>query len=139
MGSWRSAGLAPIASASFSAGAMSRADVRSSTRPSRVPAPAAKSSASATVVFPAPPCPTTATLRSFATSSAGISSSVALVDDAKPVEGQELVDRLDGGRLGRDERRQPAGGEHTRLRVVLPPDALDQAVDQRRVAVDHAR
>src|SRR5947207_3015854 len=91
-----------------SSGSVSKADDPSSIRPSRVDAPPAKRSASATVVFPAPPCPATATLRSFATSSAAISSSVTLVDDAKPVEGQELVDRLDRGRLGRDQRCEPA-------------------------------
>src|SRR5437870_13559463 len=94
-----------------SSGSVSKADVPSSIRPNRVAAPPVKSSASATVVFPAPPCPTTATLRSLATSSAGISSSVAFVDDAKPVERQELVHRLDRGRLGGDQRREPRSEE----------------------------
>src|SRR5581483_9735160 len=98
-----------------SSGSMSNADVPSSTRPRRVDAPAAKSSASATVVFPAPPCPTMATFRSLVTSSDGIPSSVALVHDAEAVEGQKFVDGLDGGRHGSDERREPAGRQRARL------------------------
>src|SRR2546428_1970678 len=91
----------------ISSGSVSKADDSSATRPSRVVAPAAKSSASATVVFPVPPCPTMATFLSLATSSAGIRSSVVpFVDDAKPVEGQELVDGLDGDRGRRDQTGQ---------------------------------
>src|SRR6185369_6232608 len=107
-------------------GSMSKAELPSSTRPSRVLAPAAKRSASATVVFPTPPCPTMATLRILPTSSAGIPSSVhgvARVDQAKPVERQELVDGLDGARCRRDQLREAAGGEHASLRVVLLADA----------------
>src|SRR5215831_1881632 len=128
-----------------SSGSTANAEEPSSSRPRRVTAPAANRSASATVVLPAPPCPTMATLRSFSTSSAGITvlprpgSLVAFVDDAEPVQRQELVDRLDRGRLGRDQRRQPAGGEHACRGVVLLADALDQAVDQRGVAEDDAR
>src|SRR6266550_4177692 len=118
---------------------MSKAEEPSSTRPRRLLAPAAKRSASATVVLPAPPCPTTATLRSLVTSSAGIPSSVTLVHNAEPVEGQELVDGLDGGGDRGDERGEAAGGEGAGLRVVLLADALDQAVHQRAVAVGHAR
>src|SRR5262245_13375666 len=105
----------------------------------RVAAPAANSRASATLVLPVPPCPTMATLRSLATSSADIASSVACVDDAQPVEREELVDGLDGGRVRRDERRQPAGREHARARILLGADAIDESVDQGRVAVGHAR
>src|SRR2546425_540444 len=126
-----------------SSGSVSKADVPSSVRPSRVAAPAANSSASATVVFPAPPWPTMATSRSLptslATSSAGIPSSVTFVDNAQAVEGEELVDGLDAGRFGRDERGEPAGGEHARARIVLVADALDEPVDERGGAVDHAR
>src|SRR5437899_1452443 len=114
---------------------MSKAEEPSSTRPRRLLAPAAKRSASATVVLPAPPCPTTATLRSLVTSSAGIPSSVTLVHDAEPVEGQELVDGLDGGGDRGDERGEAAGGEGAGLRVVLLADALDHPVHQRGVAV----
>src|SRR5262245_43500403 len=79
-----------------SSGSVSNDEVPSSTRPMRVTAPAAKSSASATVVLPVPPCPTTATLRILVTSSAGIAPSgigagVAPVDEPQAVEGQELV------------------------------------------------
>src|SRR5438067_503597 len=118
---------------------MSKAEEPSSTRPSRLTAPAAKRSASATVVFPAPPCPTMTTFRSLATSSADIPSSIALVNNAEPVEGQELVDRLDGGGDRGDEGGEAPGGEGAGLRVVLLADALDQPVHQRRVAVGHAR
>src|SRR4029077_15265035 len=121
-----------------SSGSASNADEASSTRPMRVAAPAANSRASATLVFPVPPCPTTATWRSFATSSAGIASSVTSVDDAETVEGQELVDGLDGGRARRDQRGQPAGGEHAGVRILLGAQPLDQAVDQGRVAVGDA-
>src|SRR5437867_12118245 len=118
---------------------MSKAEEPSSTRPRRLLAPAANRSASATVVLPAPPCPTTATLRSLATSSAGIPSSVTLVDDAEAVEGEELVDGLDGGGDRGDERGEAPGGERAGLRVVLLADALDHPVHQRGVAVGHAR
>src|SRR5438128_5630258 len=96
----------------ISSGSTANAEEPSSSRPRRVDAPAAKRSASATVVLPAPPCPTMATLRSLATSSAGIRSSVVpFVDDAQPVEGQELVDRLDGRRGRGDEPGEAAGRE----------------------------
>src|SRR5882724_10243379 len=118
---------------------MSKAEEPSCTQPSRLTAPAAKRSASATVVFPAPPCPTMTTFRSLATSSADIPSSIALVNNAEPVERQELVDRLDGGGDRGDEGGEAPGGEGAGLRVVLLADALDQPVHQRRVAVGHAR
>src|SRR5262249_6621094 len=120
-----------------SSASVSKADDPSSTRPMRVAAPAANSRASATLVFPVPPCPTMATLRSLATSSGDITSSVARVDDAEPVERQEFVDGLDGRGVRGDERRQAAGGQDSRARVLLGTDALDEAVDQRRVAVGH--
>src|SRR5262245_56706221 len=113
-----------------SSASVSNADDPSSTRPIRVAAPAANSRASATLVFPVPPWPTMATLRSLATSSGDIASSVACVDDAQSVERQELVDGLDGGGMRRDERRQSAGGEHPRARVLLRANALDPAVNQ---------
>src|SRR5213594_2658529 len=110
---------------------MSKAEEPSSTRPSRLTAPATKRSASATVVFPAPPCPTMTTFRSLATSSADIpSSSVPLVDDAEPVEGQELVDGLDGGGDRGDEGGEAPGGESAGRGVVFLADALDQPVHQ---------
>src|SRR5207247_10045433 len=121
-----------------SSGSTSTAEEPSSTRPSRLVAPEARRSASATVVFPAPPCPTMATFLNLATSSADIPSSVALVDDAEPVEGQELVHGLDGGGHRGDERGEAPGGEGAGPGVVLPADALDQPVHQRGVAVGHA-
>src|SRR5262245_38929861 len=90
---------------------VSNADVSSTTRPRRVVAPAANSRASATVVLPPPPCPTIATLRSLVTSS-DIAASVALVDDAEPVERQELVDGFDGGGHRRDQGSQAPRREH---------------------------
>src|SRR5258705_2404338 len=78
-----------------SSGSTSKADEPSSVRPMRVAPPLAKRSASATSVFPTPPCPTMATLRIFVGSSAGILSSVAGVDDPEPIQRQEFVDRLD--------------------------------------------
>src|SRR6185436_9787931 len=127
----------------ISSGSVSKADEPSSTRPMRLAAPAAKSSASATVVLPVPPCPTMATLRILVTSSAGIAPSgvgagVAPVDESQAVERQELVDGLDGGRGGRDQAREPPGRERPCLGVVLGPDALQDAVHERRVAVDDA-
>src|SRR4030095_793750 len=122
-----------------SSGSMSKADEPSSVRPIRVFPPAAKRSASATSVFPTPPCPTMATLRIFVGSSAGILSSVAGVDDAKPFESEKLVDRLDRGRGCGDERAAPARREHARLAIVLFPDARDEPVDEAGVAVHHAR
>src|SRR5262249_34456689 len=122
-----------------SSGSVSNADEPSSTRPMRVAAPAANSRASATLVFPVPPCPTMATLRSFATSSAGIASSVPSVDDAEAVERQELVDGLDGGRVRRDQGGEAAGREHAGVAVLLLADAFHETVDQRRVAVRDAR
>ena len=55
-------------------------------------------------------------------------SLVALEDDAQAVEGQELVDGLDGGRLGRDEAREPARREDARRAIVLLADALEVAL-----------
>src|SRR5262245_8014970 len=120
-----------------SSGSVSKLDDPSSVRPSRVVAPAPKSSASATMVFPTPPCPTTTTLRTRVMS-LGIVSSVAIVDDAQPIEREIFVDRRDRGRLGLDEMGQPAGREHLRGWIVFSPDALDQAVDQCGVAEDRA-
>src|SRR6185369_7171045 len=127
----------------ISSGSVSNADEPSSTRPIRLAAPAAKSSASATVVFPVPPCPTMATLRIFVGSSAGIAPSgvgarVAPVDEPEAVERQELVDGLDGRGGGRDQAREPPRRERPCFRVVLGSDALHDAVHQRRVAVNDA-
>src|SRR5262245_27603829 len=105
-----------------SSGSVSNWELPSSTRPIRVVAPAANRSASATVVLPVPPCPTMATFRSFATSSAAIPSSVVavpLIDDAETLEGQELVDALDRVRHRGDQRSEPAGGDRPRRHVVL--------------------
>src|SRR5262249_33555753 len=121
-----------------SSASVSNADEPSSTWPRRVAAPAANSSASATLVLPGPPCPTMTTVRSLATSSADIASSVASVDDAEAVEGEKFVDGLDGGRMRCDEAREPPSGEHARLRILLRPDAADEPVDQGRVSVRDA-
>src|SRR3990172_1552805 len=119
-GAWCSAAVMVVLRR-FSSGSVSNSDEPSSTRPRRLVAPAAKRRASATIVLPVPPCPTTATFRILATSSAAIWTSVrppfsvselfpprrrgvARVDEAEPVERQELVDGLDGGRRRRDER-----------------------------------
>ena len=53
---------------SISSGSKSVTVVPSSTRPSRFTAPASKSRAEASEVFPQPPCPTSATLRMFGAS-----------------------------------------------------------------------
>ena len=53
---------------SISSGSKSVTVVPSSTRPSRLTAPASKSRAEASEVFPQPPCPTMATLRMFGAS-----------------------------------------------------------------------
>src|SRR5678816_113282 len=120
-----------------SSGSVSKLDEPSSVRPSRVVTPAPKSSASLTMVLPTPPCPTTTTFRIRETS-LGIVSSVALIDDAEPVQREELVHRADGGRLGLDQMGQAAGGEDLRPRVVLLADALDEPVDEAGVPEDHA-
>src|SRR5262249_16371784 len=126
-----------------SSGSVSKADEPSSTHPMRVTAPAANRSASATAVFPVPPCPTMATLRILVTSSAaitpsGVGAGVAPGDEPQAVERQELVDGLDRGRGGRDEAGEASRRERPCRGVVLRPDALHDAVHQRRVAVDDA-
>src|SRR4029077_8482671 len=95
-----------------SSGSMSNDDEPSSVRPMRVAAPAANSIASATSVLPTPPCPTMATLRILPGSSAAILTSVARMDDAEPLQGEELVDRFDGRLGGRDEGAEAPGREH---------------------------
>src|SRR5688572_4518239 len=122
-----------------SSGSTSKPDEPSSVRPIRVFAPLANRSASATRVFPTPPCPMMATFRIFVGSSAGILSSVAGVDDPEPVQRQELVDRLDRRRRRGDEMAEAARREHPGIAVVLLPDARHEAVDETGVPVDDAR
>src|SRR4249920_3429093 len=101
-----------------SSGSKSKSEEPSSTRPRRFTLPAANSNASASDVLPTLPCPISATLRTLVTSSIDIASfspvwtggrsSVSLVEDAQPVERQELIDLLDGLRFRRKQLGETA-------------------------------
>src|SRR5215510_3254633 len=63
---------------------------------------------------------------------------VPFVDDAQPLQGEELVDLLDAARLAGDEACQPAGGHHPHRKAELARHALADAVHHAHVAEHQA-
>src|SRR5438132_9572418 len=58
-----------------------------------------------------------------------ISSGIEVVDEAQPLEHQALVHQLDHRRLGRDQSRQPARGNHPGVFAELLLDAAHHTLD----------
>src|SRR4051812_9786401 len=86
--------------------------------------------------------PAVAAARAIASSAvAGLASSSAipLIDQRQPAQRQHVVALLDGLRLGGNQRRQPAGADHTRLKIDLALDARHDRVDETGVAEHQPR
>src|SRR5881394_3513799 len=66
-------------------------------------------------------------------------SPIALPDQRHALQGQSVVDAIDGLAFGSDYLSKPASGNHMRRPLHLEREATDQGVDLTRGAPHHAR